>query len=106
MPDPGVPTTAEELSKLGEAIDNATDASDIAAPKSLDVRTAAFCTEENSSYASYLWYFRSNIHAAIQDIQDRRSWQWRQLHRERQILYLRRAIKQAKFIRLPYVMQA
>jgi hypothetical protein len=31
MPDPGVPMTAEERSKLGEATDNAMDASEIAA---------------------------------------------------------------------------
>ncbi len=98
--------TFEEVAKLGEEIDAATDASNIATLQSLEERAALLCADESSQHASYVWYFRSNIHSAIQDIHDRRSWQWRQPDRERQILYLRRALQHSTFLRLDPVMKA
>lgn len=98
--------TFEELKAFGQNIDDATDAGDVATLEALDAQAAALAADERSQYAAYVWYFRSNIQAALQGIHAPRSWQWRQPHRERQILYLRRSIKHSSFLLLPEVMQA
>jgi hypothetical protein len=79
--------TYEELARFGQAIDTACDAGDPALLEALDVQGALYCEDDDTEYIAYLWYFRSNIHSALQDIADRRSWEWRQPRRERQILY-------------------
>jgi hypothetical protein len=74
----------------------------------LDAEAEKHCAALTSTTAlgASIWYFRSNIHAALQDISAPRTWDWRQPHRERQILYLRRAAGHLSFVRLQPVMQA
>jgi tetratricopeptide (TPR) repeat protein len=98
--------TVEELNAFGSDIDHATGARDVSALEALDIRADTLTTDDTSQLAASVWYFRSNVQSALQDIHDRRSWQWRQPHRERQILYLRRAIKHPTFILLSEVTQA
>ena len=79
-----------KVEALAIAIDAAIETADQQQLEVLDKRCAAMlkasCEEE-----ARLWYYRGNVQAALQDIVDARSWKWRQPHRERQILYLRRA---------------
>jgi LA2681-like HEPN len=98
--------TLEELTTFGNEINNATDAGDTARLEELDARAKAYCEEDISDYGSSIWYFRSNIQAALQDQLSPRSWEWRQTHRERQILYLRRAAAHRSFVKLAPVTQA
>lgn len=53
-----------------------------------------------------LQYFRANIQSALQDAEVLGSWAWRQPHRERQILYIRRARTDPSFDRLSPVRRA
>src|SRR5258708_3941916 len=98
--------TYQEVKLLGIDIDNATDAVDATRLQELDDKAATYCEEETSECASYVWYFRSNIQAALQELSSPQSWEWRQPHRERQILYLRRAANHPTFVRMPQLMQA
>ena len=98
--------TYKDLERFGADINDAVDARDRAQLEALDEKAATYCQDQNSDHAAYVWYFRSNIQAALQDISDPRSWDWRQPHRERQILYLRRAASHQTFIRLAAVSQA
>lgn len=98
--------SSKELNEFGRRIDDAEDAGDLAQLEALDAQAATLAADETHQFAAYIWYFRSNIQSAIQTIQDPQSWKWRQPHRERQILYLRRAIEHKTFLLLPEVMQA
>lgn len=66
----------------------------------LDERCADLLSEEDQGQKARIWYFRSNIHASIQDQEDPHSWSWRQPHREKQVLYLRRAMECEEFTEL------
>jgi hypothetical protein len=90
---------------VGVAIDAALDAADTGALEVLDKRCAALLRASDEDGAR-LWYYRSNVQAALQDIVDARSWKWRQPHRERQILYLRRARASGGFIDLDVLVRA
>jgi hypothetical protein len=96
----------QDLEQFGTDINTAMDTRDRAQLEALDVKAAEHCEDQGSDYAAYIWYFRSNIQAALQDLSDPRSWEWRQPHRERQILYLRRAASHPTFIRLAPTSQA
>ncbi|MFI5115702.1 MAG: LA2681 family HEPN domain-containing protein [Terriglobales bacterium] len=98
--------TYQQLESFGDAINNATDARDATRLKELDDKAASYCEEDSSDYGAYVWYFRSNIQAALQDLSNPQSWEWRQKNRERQILYLRRAANHRTFVRLAPVTQA
>ena len=98
--------THEELTNFGNDIDNATDIGDATRLQQLDDKAALYCEEDSADYGAYLWYFRSNIQAALQDLLNPQSWEWRQKNRERQILYLRRAAKHPTFATLAPVSQA
>lgn len=98
--------TFEELHAFGRSIDDAEDAGNLPKLEALDLQAVRYVADETSQFTAYVWYFRSNIHSAIQTIHGRQSWKWRQPHRERQILYLRRAINHKTFLLLPEVMQA
>ena len=77
--------TFDELTILGNDIDNATDARDTTRLEELDGRAKSCCEKDSPDYGACIWYFRSNIQAALQDQTSPRSWEWRQKHRERQI---------------------
>jgi tetratricopeptide (TPR) repeat protein len=96
----------QHLERFGADINDAVDAKDRIQLEALDEKAATYCQDQSSDYAAYVLYFRSNIQAALQDISDPRSWEWRQPHRERQILYLRRAASHPTFIRVAPVSQA
>jgi hypothetical protein len=98
--------TYEELENLGNEINDAADARDEARLQQVDEKAAVYCKDEDSEYIAYVWYFRSNIQAALQDARNPRGWEWRQKNRERQILYLRRAAGHPTFIRLAPMTQA
>ena len=100
--------TFKGLERLGRRIDAAADGRDAAALTALDAEGAERCETLTATAAlgASLWYFRSNIHAALQEISAPRTWDWRQPNRERQILYLRRAAGHPSFIRLQPVVQA
>jgi len=100
--------TFKGLGRLGKRIDAAADARDAKALTELDAEAAQHCATLTATAAlgASVWYFRSNIHAALQEISAPRTWDWRQPHRERQILYLRRAAGHLSFIRLQPVVQA
>lgn len=98
--------TYQELEKFGNDINSAIDARDAICLQELDDKAALHCEDESSEYGAYIWYFRSNIQAALQDLCNSRSWEWRQKHRERQILYLRRAATHPIFVRLAPATQA
>lgn len=96
----------QDLQRFGADIDNAIDTRNRVQLEALDVKAADYCKDQDSDYAAYIWYFRSNVQAALQDLSDPRSWEWRQPHRERQILYLRRAASHPTFLRLARTSQA
>ncbi|HEX4029203.1 MAG TPA: LA2681 family HEPN domain-containing protein [Terracidiphilus sp.] len=98
--------TYQDLEQFGADINDAVDTGNRVQLEALDKKAAVYCEDQNSDYAAYIWYFRSNIQAALQDLSDPRSWEWRQTHRERQILYLRRAASHPTFVRLAPVSQA
>ena len=98
--------TYEELENFGNDINEAGDAGNEARLQELDEQAALYCMDPNSEYRAFVWYFRSNVQAALQDIKSSRSWSWRQENRERQILYLRRAAVHPTFIRLAPMSQA
>lgn len=98
--------TYQELEQFGNDVNGAEDRRDVAGLRGLDDKAARYAENEGSDYAAYVWYFRSNIQAALQNLSNPQSWEWRQKHRERQILYLRRAVSHKTFIRLAPASQA
>ena len=80
------------VGELGRDIDASADAADLNALMALDVRCDLLLPTLRGSSAAHVWYFRGNVQAALQDIAGSNIWEWRQPHRERQILYLRRAL--------------
>jgi hypothetical protein len=96
----------QELEQFGNDVNEASDRGDVVGLHGLDDKAAKYTEDEGSEYAAYVWYFRSNIQAALQNLSNPRSWEWRQKHRERQILYLRRAASHKTFIRLAPISQA
>lgn len=72
-------------------VDHAADNGNLEALRQLDERCAELLKTCEGSRAATTWYYRSNVQAALQYFDDPHSWKWRQPHRERQILYLRRA---------------
>lgn len=83
--------------QLAKDIDRAGDAYDSEALVALDARCEELIESSTESDAPTLWYFRSNVQAALQTIEDPNSWNWRQPHRELQILYLRNARNHPQF---------
>lgn len=96
----------ERLGILADQINAAADAGDREALNERERECATWLEEDWGAYAPALWYFRSNVHAALQDLEDPHSWEWRQPHREHQILYLRRARAHPLFLRAPSVTRA
>src|ERR1039458_9112320 len=101
-------TTFADLARFGSQINDAGDSRDVAKLLALDLEGAAYCEAITPDFqlGAYLWYFRSNIQAALQDPSRTRSWDWRQPHRERQILSLRRAASHRSFVRLAPISRA
>jgi hypothetical protein len=89
-----------ELESLGVQIDNAADAGDAEKLHRLNDQCAGLLKTCEGSRAATVWYYRSNVQAALQHLDDPQSWKWRQPHGERQILYLRRAHAHAGFASL------
>jgi hypothetical protein len=73
------------------AIDRASDEGDRCELLKLDEECEALELTLCGSERALLFYFRSNVHAALQAILDPRSWSWRQPHREKQLFFLRKA---------------
>jgi tetratricopeptide (TPR) repeat protein len=101
-------TTFADLARFGRLINDAGDSRDVAKLLALDLEAATYCEAITPDFelGAYLWYFRSNIQAALQDLSAPQSWDWRQPHRERQTLYLRRAASHPSFVRLPPISRA
>jgi len=95
-----------ELDSLAVQINKAADAADAETLLQLDDRCAALVITSEGPRAATVWYYRSNVQASLQDLDDPRSWKWRQPHRERQILYLRRARNDAGFADLHRLVRA
>jgi tetratricopeptide (TPR) repeat protein len=93
---PATSTRSAKVDALAIAIDAAIEAVNQQELEALDKRCAAML-KASSEDETRLLYYRSNVQAALQDITDAQSWKWRQPHRERQILYLRRAKATAGF---------
>ena len=89
--------TNDKLASLATAINVAGDSGDIGMLEKLDTDSVALEMTLSANEAALLLYFRSNIQAALQDLKYPKSWDWRQPHRERQILYLRRTRKHPGF---------
>lgn len=87
---PAKSARSAKVDALAIAIDTAIDAADRSTLETLDKRCAAMLKASTEEEAR-LWYYRSNVQAALQDNTDAHSGKWRQPHRERQILYLRRS---------------
>lgn len=98
----------DELAHFGDQINDAADGHDAKKLLALDLEAAAYCEAITPDFqlGAYLWYFRSNIQAALQDLSSPQSWDWRQPHRERQVLYLRRAASHRSFVRLAPISRA
>jgi tetratricopeptide (TPR) repeat protein len=94
------PEVDEELRTLGIQIDAASDVGDADKLKQLDDQCGVLVETSAGSKLATLWYYRSNVHATLQNLDDPKSWNWRQPHRERQILYLRRTRSHPEFMRL------
>jgi tetratricopeptide (TPR) repeat protein len=94
------------MRELALSINEAIDRPDIVKLEQLDEVCASLLKTYVGPQAATIWYYRSNIQAALQDLTDPQSWKWRQPHRERQILYLRRARSQPGFSDLHSVIRA
>lgn len=80
----------DKLAALAAAINAAEDEGDIDTLEKLDTDSIALEKTLSITEAALLLYFRSNIQGALQELKHPKSWNWRQPHRERQVLYLRR----------------
>jgi hypothetical protein len=58
----------QDLERFGTDINDAVDARDSVHLEALDEKASTYCQDQSSDYATYVWYFRSNIQAALQDI--------------------------------------
>lgn len=72
----------------------------------LDMRCVDRLKSAKEAEAATIWYYRSNVQAALQQAKDPQSWDWRQPHRERQILYLRNSRTHAGFGALGRIVRA
>jgi hypothetical protein len=90
----------QELATLAIQVDTAADTSDADLLNQLDSRCAVMLEKCKGSQSPIVWYYRSNIQAALQNLEDPRSWRWRQPYRERQILYLRKARAHTAFLNI------
>lgn len=99
----GNPMTAQtlplddELIDIAKQIDAACEMGNRDALIALDGRCANALRDSVGRRAARLWYYRSNAQAGLLQLTTPRSWKWRQPHRERSILYLRRARGEAEF---------
>lgn len=87
----------DELIDIAKQVDAACDAEDPEVLTALDQRCADALRNSAGTRAARLWYYRSNAQAHLQQLTEPRTWKWRQPHRERSILYLRRARAETKF---------
>lgn len=78
------------INDLALRIDAASDARDIAVLEALDTECANLLVNEDNCDA-LLHYFRSNVQDGLHSAIAPQSWEWRQPHREKQLLYLRKA---------------
>ncbi|EKE43813.1 hypothetical protein OCGS_2147 [Oceaniovalibus guishaninsula JLT2003] len=78
------------IDSLALRIDAASDDGDTAALESLDAECANLLGPADPP-DSLLHYFRSNVQDGLQSALNPHDWAWRQPHREKQILYLRKA---------------
>lgn len=78
------------IDDLALRIDAASDAGDSTALESLDTECAGLIGHEELSDA-LIYYFRSNVQDGLQSALDPQDWAWHQPHREKQLLYLRKA---------------
>lgn len=96
----------EIVLELGKGIDASSMLGDAEELLKLDQKCASLLKDDIQANKARLWYFRSNIHASLQEEEDPNSWNWRQPCREKQILYLRRAIECEDFAELPVLVCA
>lgn len=78
------------IDDLAQRIDAASDDGDAAALESLDAECAGLLGPTGPPDA-LLHYFRSNVQEGLQAALNPQDWAWRQSHKEKQILYLRKA---------------
>ncbi len=90
----------DQIHEIAKQIDAAGDSKDASALLALDARCTTLLDGKTDTSSAKLWYFKSNVFANLQEMEDPHSWNWRQPHRERQILYLRRARASADFVDL------
>lgn len=95
-----------EIDGLAIRIDAASDEGDLVALAHLDECCAEHLRSSQGARTPVLWYYRANIQAALRPAQDVRSWSWRQPHREREILFLRRARNDVGFEELSWIVRA
>lgn len=86
-----------KLREIATKIDAAGDEKNAESLFALDAQCTSLIDDESGISNAKLWYFKSNVFAYLQEMEDPRSWNWRQPYRERQILYLRRACASADF---------
>lgn len=99
----GIPN---DLDGLATRIDAASDQGDRDTLVQLDECCAEHLRINQGARTSVLWYYRANIQAALRPGQDALNWSWRQPHREREILFLRRARDDAGFEKLNWIVRA
>ncbi|MFT6424665.1 MAG: hypothetical protein ACJAX2_000982 [Celeribacter sp.] len=79
-----------QIDNLAQRIDTASDNGNTAALESLDAECAGLLGPTGPPDA-LLHYFRSNVQDGLQSALNPHEWAWRQPHKEKQILYLRKA---------------
>lgn len=96
----------DKIQDLARRIDLASTTGEIDILLQLDSECAELIIQASPEDAARLWYFRSNVSASMQEEDDPTSWNWRQPHREKQVLYLRRAIASEGFDHLDAIVRA
>ncbi len=96
----------DELDGLAIRIDAASDQGDRDALTQLDECCAEHLRGSHGAHTPVLWYYRANIQAALRSAHNAVNWSWRQPHREREVLFLRRARNDVGFEELDWVVRA
>ena len=97
--------TPDDLHRLAERIDRATDDGDASGLALLDEICARHISR-GGAQSSLLWYYRANIQSALRAKEDVSNWNWRHPQREREILFLRRAKNDVGFDHLDQISRA
>jgi hypothetical protein len=101
-----LPSITNDLDALAARIDAASDQGDHDTLAQFDECCAEHLSSSHGARVSVLWYYRANIQAALRPAEDELNWRWRQPHREREILFLRRARNDVGFEELSWIVRA